>query len=314
MVGVRGTPTQIFGLFGLPGLRSIYYNAQLEYFLNQSVPLIGADRVWNELGYTGRGVTVAVIDRGTQMHCSVSSGGRVAVALALVAWLVWPGAAVAQSVSGAATAVWATAAGTTTALAATGSLANSDDARVASELTGPILGLGSAEALHAAAISSIDAWDALDEVASQAALGNLALTVAGNQISADFAMAWATAPVGAASTGGSTVEGLLVNGIPILPTGAPNERFDLPGATLILNEVQTTTAGTTVNALHIATWDGLVKVVIASATAGVTSTSSTTSTTDSTTSTVDSTLSTTTSTVDSTTQSTLSTSTTGLGL
>src|SRR5256712_4709240 len=62
MVGVRGTSTQILALLGLPGLRSVYDNRQLAYFLNQSVPLIGADRVWNELGITGKGVTVAVLD------------------------------------------------------------------------------------------------------------------------------------------------------------------------------------------------------------------------------------------------------------
>lgn len=55
MLGVRGTSTQILALFGLAGLRSAYGNRQLDYFLNQSVPLIGADRVWNELGITGKG-------------------------------------------------------------------------------------------------------------------------------------------------------------------------------------------------------------------------------------------------------------------
>src|SRR5438093_10293939 len=64
MLGVRGTSTQIAVLLSLPGLRSAYHNRQLSYFLNQSVPLIGADRVWNELGITGKGVPVAVIHTG----------------------------------------------------------------------------------------------------------------------------------------------------------------------------------------------------------------------------------------------------------
>src|SRR5439155_18688979 len=64
MLGVRGTPAQIQSLFGLPGVRSIYYNSRLEYFLSQSVPLVGADRVWTELGFTGRGVGIAIIDSG----------------------------------------------------------------------------------------------------------------------------------------------------------------------------------------------------------------------------------------------------------
>jgi serine protease AprX len=64
MVGVRGTSLQIGILPILPGLRSIYFNRRLSYFLDESVPLIGANRVWSELGYTGKGVTVAVIDSG----------------------------------------------------------------------------------------------------------------------------------------------------------------------------------------------------------------------------------------------------------
>ena len=47
MLAVRGTSTQIKALLSLPGVRSAYGNRQLTYFLNQSVPLIGADRVWN---------------------------------------------------------------------------------------------------------------------------------------------------------------------------------------------------------------------------------------------------------------------------
>src|SRR5258706_15760422 len=34
MVGVRGTPPQISNLFALAGVRSIYYNRRLSYFLN----------------------------------------------------------------------------------------------------------------------------------------------------------------------------------------------------------------------------------------------------------------------------------------
>src|SRR6266850_7838835 len=64
MVGVQGTSLQIRLLPALPGLRSIYFNRRLSYFLDESVPLIGANRVWSELGYTGKGVTVAVIDSG----------------------------------------------------------------------------------------------------------------------------------------------------------------------------------------------------------------------------------------------------------
>jgi len=64
MVGVQGTSLQIRLLPALSGLRSIYFNRRLSYFLDESVPLIGANRVWSELGVTGKGVTVAVIDSG----------------------------------------------------------------------------------------------------------------------------------------------------------------------------------------------------------------------------------------------------------
>jgi len=78
MVGVRGTPTQISSLFGLAGVRSIYYNRELSYFLNESVPLIGADRVASELGITGSGVGVAVIDSGIDAtHPDLPFGSKV---------------------------------------------------------------------------------------------------------------------------------------------------------------------------------------------------------------------------------------------
>ncbi|MFC4769283.1 S8 family serine peptidase [Effusibacillus consociatus] len=64
MVAVQGKKESIQKTFSLEGLRSVYSDKQLQYLLKDSAPLIGADRVWNELGYTGKGVTVAVIDSG----------------------------------------------------------------------------------------------------------------------------------------------------------------------------------------------------------------------------------------------------------
>lgn len=78
MVGVRGTPSQILSLFTLPGLSSIYYNQRLEDLLDESVPLIGADRLWRELGYTGAGVTIAIIDSGIDAtHPDLPFGDKV---------------------------------------------------------------------------------------------------------------------------------------------------------------------------------------------------------------------------------------------
>jgi serine protease AprX len=64
MVAVQGTAAQIRQLATLGGVLGVYANEELEYFLDESVPLIGADRVHGELGVTGRGVGVAVIDSG----------------------------------------------------------------------------------------------------------------------------------------------------------------------------------------------------------------------------------------------------------
>ena len=64
MIAVRGTAAQIEPLLTLPGLVSAYMNREITYLLAESVPYIGADRVWNDLGYTGKGVTVAVLDSG----------------------------------------------------------------------------------------------------------------------------------------------------------------------------------------------------------------------------------------------------------
>lgn len=64
MVAVEGPYAQLQQLFQRGEIRSIYYDKPLRYLLKDSVPYIGADRVWNDLGYTGKGVTVAVIDSG----------------------------------------------------------------------------------------------------------------------------------------------------------------------------------------------------------------------------------------------------------
>ena len=63
-VAARGTAAQITGIAGLTGVTGLYANSQLTYYLSESVPAIGADQVWNVLGFTGQGIGVAVIDTG----------------------------------------------------------------------------------------------------------------------------------------------------------------------------------------------------------------------------------------------------------
>lgn len=64
MLGVQGTKGQIEELSGLEGISTIHADQQLDYLMNESRPLVGADRVESDLGYTGEDVGVAVIDSG----------------------------------------------------------------------------------------------------------------------------------------------------------------------------------------------------------------------------------------------------------
>jgi len=66
-------------LLGTASIRSIYLDRQLHYYLHQSVPLIGADRVRTQLGFDGTGVTVALIDSGIDgLHPDLPYSSKVA--------------------------------------------------------------------------------------------------------------------------------------------------------------------------------------------------------------------------------------------
>ncbi len=205
------------------------------------------------------------------------------VALLMAGLLAWPSVGLAQlggllppigsstttGITGDATVVRATLFGalglltTTTALSDTGTLAGSTVAREASQVTGSIPSLLGAEVLSASTI----AWP--NEVASQASLANLNLGLAGIGITADSVLAQASQVAGAAGTGTTTIDNLLLNGVPVAITGAPNQIVAIPGGQLIINEQTISSTGTAVvNALHV-TVAGVADVVIASATAGI---------------------------------------------
>ena len=192
-----------------------------------------------------------------------SSPVFVAIAAALLAW---PLAGEAQTVSGMARAVQATVlgplAGTTTVLADTGPLAGASDALQASALTGTIPPLFTGEILHATTIG----WP--DQVASEASVADLALSVAGTTIGADFVMARAVAVLGRVGAGTSNVANLSINGVPIPISGVPNETIYIPGGLVVIDEQQTSATSTVVNALHVTVY-GVADVVIGSATAGI---------------------------------------------
>jgi len=186
---------------------------------------------------------------------------------ALVGLLAWPTSSEAQTVTGQATAAQATVGvlglGMTTVLSDTGTLSDTTDARDASLLTATVPSVLTGEVLHATTIGYPD------EVDSEASLGNLALTVGSNGISADSVMARALAVLNSASAGMSDISGLSINGMPVFLTGDPNQTIDLIGGRVVINEQQTDPSGTiTVNALHVIV-DGVADVVVASAKAGI---------------------------------------------
>jgi hypothetical protein len=153
--------------------------------------------------------------------------------------------------------------GVVTNLADTGTLTSPSDPLGTGLSFGSIPGLLSAETLHSATMG----WT--DQVVSQSSLGNLVMTVAGTGISADFILASAQAVTGAGATGRSSIEGLTVAGVPVSPTGVPNQLITLPGLSVILNEQTQTASGIVVNALRVRTLDGTTDVVLGSAKAGI---------------------------------------------
>jgi len=169
----------------------------------------------------------------------------------------------ASSVTGSASALNATILGMTTALGSTGTLSGVNDSRDASMVVGSLPAGVAGETLSASTIS----WT--DQVASEASLANLNMTVAGIGITADFVMAQASQALGAAGSGSSAISNLAVNGVPINITGAPNQTVAIPGGVVTINEQTISATGAAVvNAVHV-TVAGVADVVIASATAGI---------------------------------------------
>jgi len=188
---------------------------------------------------------------------------RWGVVVAIVTLAGWPTAGAAQTAIGQARAVQTTILGSTTVLSDTGALSGSDDALQASQVTGAVPSVLTAEALHATTIGGPD------QVAAEASLAALRLTVAGYGISAGFVMARAAANLGGGSAGDTTIDGLSINGAPITVTGEPNQRIPLLGGRVFINEQWAIfPSGMAVNALHVVI-DGLADVMIASATAGI---------------------------------------------
>ena len=205
----------------------------------------------------------------------------IGVAGALAALAAWPGISQAQlglpglpplpgggsggtqTLTGQASAVTAVVLGTVTSLADSGTLVDAADPLGTGQPTGGIPGLLSAEALHAATMG----WT--DQVASEASLGNLSMTVAGIGITATTVISRALAVSGGVPVGLSNIEGLTIGGVSVSPTGLPNQAVSIAGLNVILNEQIQSASGIVVNALRIRTLDGLTDVAVGSARAGI---------------------------------------------
>jgi hypothetical protein len=185
---------------------------------------------------------------------------------AMLAVLGAPAVAKAQA-SGQARAVHASTIGplgtmTTVTLTDTGTLSAGGDARDASDGSGSVAGLLSGNAFHASTVGSSET------VASEASLGDLALSVAGNTVSAGFVMARALAGGRVGTAGAISIHGLSINGLPVTITGAKNQTISIPGGRIVINEQQSTGNSTVVNAIHVVV-PGVADVVVASASAGI---------------------------------------------
>jgi hypothetical protein len=78
MVLLEANTLGIQRLLGLPGLKSLYLDKQLQYFLHESVALIGAARAAQELGADGRGIGIAILDSGVDAtHLDLQFGTKV---------------------------------------------------------------------------------------------------------------------------------------------------------------------------------------------------------------------------------------------
>jgi hypothetical protein len=151
---------------------------------------------------------------------------------------------------------------TTTVLADTGTLGSVNDAREASAPSGSVPSVLTANTLHATTIG----WP--DQVESEASLADLAVTIGGTTIGAEFVLARASSVQGLSGAGTVRIEGLSINGLPINVTGNPNQAVGIPGGHIVINEQFTSSTGIVVNGLHIAV-AGVADVVVATATARV---------------------------------------------
>ena len=191
----------------------------------------------------------------------VAAYTAVAMFISLLGWSSATPALATTNYAGRATALAATVSGVPIARVDTGELPGSGGSLDASEPTAGVPDTASADTLHASTIGIGDFTH------SEASVGGVAVTAGLYSVSADLAMSRANAD----NEGGwvildarSHVDGLLLNGLPVVVTGDPNQVIPLAGGQLVLNEQSSSTSGSmktiTVTALHLTVGDADVKV------------------------------------------------------
>jgi hypothetical protein len=181
----------------------------------------------------------------------------------------------AQTFGGSATGIQVTVPATGTVIrAATGTVPITGGGTDASVLVGDIPGSATGGVVSVSAGTVHSAIIGIDATRAEASMANLAVTVSGNQISADFLLARAATSCGPTASGSSEFRNLVINGQTITVSGAPNQTITLPNGTAVLNEQSSSVGGTnaaaTVYGLHVMTTDSITHqqvadVVLASA-------------------------------------------------
>jgi hypothetical protein len=214
------------------------------------------------IGVAGALVTMAAWPVASEAQLSL--GGVTQTVTGTTQTLTGTGTQTATSTpTGQASAVTAVVLGTVSSLADSGTLVDAADPLGTGQPLGSIPGLLSAEAMNAATMG----WT--DQVASEASLGNLSMTVAGIGITATTIISRALAVSGGAPVGLSNIEGLTIGGVSVSPTGLPNQAVSIAGLNVVLNEQIQSASGIVVNALHVTDPVGLVDVVVGTAKAGI---------------------------------------------
>lgn len=237
-----------------------------------SVTATGTAPLSYQWRFNGANITGATSASYSIASAQLSDAGNYSVVVANVAGSATSATAtltvnVNATFSGRAFALNANILGVTNTWSDTGELPSSGGARESTLLTIDEADVLAGDVGHASVIGQGD------RTRAEASGANVAVVIGNVTVSADFAMARATAiwqTNGTAVSGGSEITGLLINGLPVIVSGQPNQTVPLLNGRVVINEQTPTATSITVKALHIVI-NGVADVVVASARAGIAS-------------------------------------------